>query len=93
MKKMAANTAAATETRRQYVYHQRIRSSLLRSNGQVVCKESPDYTVVPQAKTTDKKLVSFAGECREGKQMVPYSTPGGYETRLEGEGRGHRGQW
>jgi len=75
MKKVAANTAAAIEGRRQYVYHQRIRAGLLQSNGQVVCRESREYTVVPQLTTTEKKLVSFSGECREGKQMVTYPEP------------------
>ena len=75
MKKVAANTAAATDGRRQFVYRQRIRASLLQSNGQVVCRESREYTVVPQPARTEKKLVSFSGECREGKQMVAYSEP------------------
>jgi hypothetical protein len=75
MKQMAVNSAAAADSRRQYVYHQRIRAGLLRSNGQVVCRESREYTVVPQETTTDKKLISFSGECREGKEFVPYSAP------------------
>jgi len=28
-----------------------------------------------QPTTTRKKLVSFSGECREGKQMVAYTEP------------------
>jgi hypothetical protein len=75
MKKVAASTAAATEGRRQYVYHQRIRAGLLKSDGQVVCRESREYTVVPQPTNTEKKLVSFSGECRDGKQMVAYAEP------------------
>jgi hypothetical protein len=80
MEMVAANTSAATEARREYVYTQKVRASLLRSNGQVICKESREYTVIPQEKTTDKKLVSFSGECREGKRMVyaekrPYTAP------------------
>lgn len=75
MKKVAANTAAATEGRRQFVYRQRIRAGLLQSNGQVVCRESREYTVVPQPTKTEKKLVSFSGECRDGKQMVAYAEP------------------
>jgi hypothetical protein len=75
MKKVAANTAAATEGRRQYVYHQRIRAGLLQSNGQVVCRESREYTVIPQSMKTEKKLASFSGECRQGKQMVVYPEP------------------
>jgi hypothetical protein len=75
MKKVAANTAAAIDGRRQYVYHQRIRAGLLKSNGEVVCRESREYTVVPQPAKTEKKLVSFSGECRDGKQMAAYDTP------------------
>ena len=75
MKKVAANTAAATEGRREYVYRQRIRAGLLQSNDQVVCRESREYTVVPQPARTEKKLVSFSGECRQGKQMVAYPEP------------------
>lgn len=75
MKKVAANTASATESRRQYVYHQRVRASLLRSNGQVVCREAREYTVTPEAITTKKNMTSFSGECREGKELVHYSPP------------------
>jgi len=76
MRKMAANTDAAAEARRQYVYHQRIRSGLSKTNGQVICKESREYIVIPQPTTTERKLVSFDGQCREGNKMVPYSPPG-----------------
>ncbi len=75
MKKVAANTAAATEGRRQYVYHQRIRAGLLKSDGQAVCRESREYTVIPQPTETEKKLLSFSGECMQGKKMVAYSEP------------------
>ncbi|HEY3824578.1 MAG TPA: hypothetical protein VGL82_08460 [Bryobacteraceae bacterium] len=76
MTKAAASTSSAAETRRQYVYRQRVRSSLLRGS-EAICRESREYTVTPQNKTTEKKLVSFSGECRQGKQMVPYSQPAG----------------
>lgn len=73
MTKVAANIAAATEGRRQFVYHQRIRAGLLQSNGQAVCRETREYTVIPQLATTRKKLESFFGECRQGKEMVAYT--------------------
>ena len=88
MKKVAENTDAATESRRLYVYHQRVRSSLMRSNGQLVCREAREYTVIPQEKTTEKKLASFSGECREGKQMVPYSAPANSRPGLREKGTG-----
>ena len=76
MAKVAANVENATEARRQYVYHQRVRSSLVRASGQVSRKEKREYEVIPGEKNTEKKLVTFAGEYRKGKEMIPYSTPG-----------------
>lgn len=92
MKKVAANTDAAAEARRQYVYHQKMRSGLLKSNGQVICRETREYTVVPQAAKTEKKLDSLSGECRRGKEMVPYSShevtsPGLKEKDSDEDGR------
>jgi hypothetical protein len=76
MKELAANTDAAIEARRQYVYHQHVRSGLSKTNGQVICKESREYIVIPQEASTERKLVSFDGQCHEGTKMVPYSPPG-----------------
>src|SRR5207248_9364125 len=59
----------------QYVYQQSVRSSMVRTNGQIARKETREYAVVPKEKTTDKTLVSFSGEYRDGKRMVPYSQP------------------
>jgi len=91
MKKMAANSDAATEARRQYVYHQRIRSSLRKGDGQIVCRESREYDVVPQPKNTEKKLTSFSGACMQGRQMVPYSPPARTRpgVREKGTGQDH----
>lgn len=75
MTKMAANTAAAVEARRQFVYREHARASLLLGNGRVVCKESREYDVVPQENRTEKKLTDFRGECRDGKNMVQYAPP------------------
>ncbi len=75
MKKVAVETDAASEARRRYVYHQRVRSSLLKGNNQLLCRESREYDVIPHEKATEKKLVAFSGECLEGKKMVPYSRP------------------
>ena len=76
MNKVASNTTEATEARRQYVYKQKVRASLVRTNGPIRRKETREYTVVPQQTTTEKTLVSFSGEYRNGKQMVPYTQPG-----------------
>jgi hypothetical protein len=76
MQKVAANTSAATNARRQYVYRQKVRASLLRTDGKTARKETREYTVVPQQTTTDKTLVSFSGEYRDGGRMVSYSQTG-----------------
>lgn len=89
MRKMAANTEAATEARRQYIYHQRVRSGLLKTNGEVVCREAREYDVIPQPNTTEKKLVFFSGACLEGKRMVPYSKPDVERPGLRSKGTDH----
>lgn len=76
MTKVAANVEKATDARRQYVYRQIVRSSLVRSNGQVARKETRDYHVFPGEKNTEKKLVSFSGQYRQGKSMIDYIEPG-----------------
>jgi hypothetical protein len=76
MAKAAANVERATDARRAYVYRQLVRSSLVRSGGQVARKEKREYQVFPGEKTTEKKLTSFAGQYRKGKEMIDYSEPG-----------------
>lgn len=53
MQKVAANTAAATDARRQYVYTQSVRASLARGDGRIARKETRQFLVVPQETTTD----------------------------------------
>jgi hypothetical protein len=76
MSKAAANVERATDARRAYVYRQLVRSSLVRSSGQIARKERREYQVFPGEKTTEKKLTSFSGQYRKGKDMVDYSEPG-----------------
>jgi hypothetical protein len=76
MSKVAANVEKAADARRLFVYHQLVRSSLVRGNGQVARREKRDFSVFPGDKGTEKKLLSFHGEYRKGKQMVEYSEPG-----------------
>ena len=61
--------------RRQYVYQQRVRATISQGNGKVNRKEDRTYAVIPHEKSTEKKLEKFAGEYRDGKKMVAYSTP------------------
>ena len=76
MAKVAANMEKSAEARRQFVYRQSTRASLVRSGGEVSRRESREYAVIPEPKGTEKKLVSFSGQYRKGKAMIPYSEPG-----------------
>jgi hypothetical protein len=75
MAKVAANVEKAADARKQYVYRQLVRSSLNRGNGEVARREKREYTAIPNETRTEKKLESFHGEYRKGKQMIPYSDP------------------
>jgi len=62
----AENMEKAAGARTQFVYQQAIRSSLVRSDGTVSRREKREYSVIPNVKSTGKKLVSFSGEYRDG---------------------------
>lgn len=76
MAKVAAKMEKSAEVRRHFVYRQSTRASLIRSGGEVARRESREYAVTPEPIGTDKKLISFQGEYRKGKQMLPYTEPG-----------------
>lgn len=76
MTQVAANVEAGTEARSRYVYQQKVRSTLSRSNGQIARREERLYSVLPTPKGSEKKLSSFHGEYRKGKEMIAYSEPG-----------------
>ena len=68
MNRMAANMDSATEARRQYVYQQKVKARLIRTNGQVARQEDHEYTATPQAEHTAKQLVAFNGEYHKSKK-------------------------
>ena len=67
MNRVAANMDSATEARRQYVYQQKVKARLIRTNGQVARQEDHEYTATPQAEHTVKQLVFFNGEYHKSK--------------------------
>jgi hypothetical protein len=87
MAKVAANVESAAEARRHYIYHQRVRSSLVRGSGDVARRENREYTAIPTEKHTEKKLESFQGEYRKGKQLVSYSEPGFEYKKIDIDGQ------
>ena len=77
MSRVAANMESATEARRQYVYQQKVKARLLRTNGQVARQEDHVYTVIPTEGSTNKELSSFAGEYHKSKkEIIKYDKPG-----------------
>jgi hypothetical protein len=86
MAKVAANVEKATDPRRQFVYHQFVTSSLVRSNGRISRKENREYQVFPTETSTEKKLISLRGEVRRGKKTTPYSDLGFKDKGLDLDG-------
>ena len=62
MAKMAANMEKSAESRRQYVYQQVVKGSMIRGDGKLSRKESREYAVPPQATRTEKKRLSLKGK-------------------------------
>jgi len=86
MAQVVANLDQAADARRQFVYHQRVISSLIRGNGQLSRKEKREYEAFPGEDRTEKKLVSLEGECRRGKSTVLYTEPGYRDKGLDIDG-------
>ncbi len=80
MNRMAANMDSATEARRQYVYQQKVKARLIRTNGQVARQEDHEYTATPESDHTAKQLVSFNGEYHKSKKEIIKYTEPGYKT-------------
>lgn len=76
--KVAANLEQATAARREYIYEQKVRARLIRSNGELGREEKRYYTAVPKEAETEKKLDSFEGQYRhhKTKKLTAYSEPG-----------------
>jgi hypothetical protein len=75
MAQVAANVEKAVDARRQYVYQQTVRASLVKTNGQLSRREKRQYVVIPSPTGTEKKLVSLQGEYLKGKQSFTYQKP------------------
>ncbi|HLJ45980.1 MAG TPA: hypothetical protein VKU01_08230 [Bryobacteraceae bacterium] len=86
MSKVAVNLDKAAGERRLYLYHQKIRSTLIRGNGVLSRKENREYLVFPTESATEKKLLSFSGEYRKGRKMLPYTEPGYHYKGLDVDG-------
>jgi hypothetical protein len=75
MDKVAANVSAATEARRQYVYHEKVRATMVYSNGKPYRREVREYNVVPSDSSTEKVMTSFSGEYNKDGKVISYYSP------------------
>lgn len=77
MARVASNMESASEARRQFVYRQKVKARLLRTNGQVARQEEHAYSAIPAEERTNKELISFAGEYHKSKkEIIKYDKPG-----------------
>ena len=76
MTETAENMDKALDARRQYIYQQKVRASLVRSNGHMARREKREYDVTPAPGATEKKLVRLEGEYFKGKETIRYSQLG-----------------
>lgn len=87
MAQVAANLERGSELRQRYVYTQKIRTRLLRTNSRLAREEHRVLTVTPSEKGTGKKLIHFEGQYSEKDKLLSYSSPG-FRTKdldLDGE--------
>jgi hypothetical protein len=84
MARVAVNQDAAETARESYVYRQKIAVRLRDTHGRVVREEISAYDIVPNARRTQKRLVSFSGRYWKESSMISYEKSG------EGEEGGFR---
>lgn len=79
MRTMAERFEQSSSARRSYVYRQLVKSSLVKSNGDLVARQRREYTAAPSEDRTEKTLTSFEGiYVRKGRQIT-YDDPKDHE--------------
>jgi hypothetical protein len=73
MRRVSENIDRAEAARAAYVYDQNVFIRLKRANGKLAREESRQYTVIPDAKGAQRKLVSVQGKILEGKKEIDYN--------------------
>jgi hypothetical protein len=87
MRRMVENVGRAEQERARWIYSQKVRASLIRSNGDMSRTEKREYEATPGNGKTEKKLVSFEGEYRKNGRMYLAPSPGYKykDTDIDGE--------
>ncbi|WP_321475359.1 hypothetical protein [uncultured Paludibaculum sp.] len=75
LKRVAENQDKAADARKTVVYRQDTFVRLLRTNGKMSREEKRQYTVMPDAKGTEKKLDKFEGRYERGGKILSYEKP------------------
>jgi hypothetical protein len=74
MARMAERMAASVDARREFVYEQRVKASMIRTNGRMARREDRLYRAIPGPVKTEKQLLTLAGEYHKSKdEIVKYT--------------------
>ena len=77
MARVAANQDRAAAARSRYVYSQKVRARMIRTNGKLAREEFRTYTVTPAAAgKSEKKLAEFRGTYESKGKLHEYQEPG-----------------
>lgn len=77
MAKVAANQDRASAARSRYVYSQKLRARMIRTNGKLAREEFRTYTVTPvESGKSEKKLTEFKGVYESKGKLHNYTEPG-----------------
>jgi hypothetical protein len=72
MARVAENQDRAVERRKEFVYHQKARVRLLKTNGKMLWDETREYNVTPTADGAEFQLTRRYGERRKSRDFEPF---------------------
>ena len=72
MRRVAENQTREQATRNQFIYQQVIHRTARYKNGKLIKEEFWTYTVAPNAKGTEKKLISVKGRYLKNGAYLPF---------------------
>ena len=75
MERVAANQDRAEESRREFIYRQKIIIRLTRGNGKLAREELHELQVTPTPEKTEKTLLHFLGKVEKDGKVVEYTDP------------------
>jgi hypothetical protein len=73
LRRVAENQQRSDSARARIVYHQSVRTRLLRGGSRLAREETRQYTVAPTATGTEKELLSVVGQYEKHGKLLPYT--------------------